>query len=60
MVTLLNREDAYERERKSPRAGEADLILGEAPQRPEQDSDGRIQGRYSRFVNMASTAPGDG
>ncbi|MFJ3365816.1 replicative DNA helicase [Streptomyces anthocyanicus] len=53
MVILLHREDAYEKE--SPRAGEADLIVGKHRNGPTATVTVAFQGHYSRFVNMAQT-----
>lgn len=51
MVILLHREDAYEKE--SPRAGEADLIVGKHRNGPTATVTVAFQGHYSRFVDMA-------
>lgn len=53
IVMLLHREDAYERE--SPRAGEADIIVGKHRGGPVGDVTVAFQGHYSRFVDMAVT-----
>jgi len=53
IVILLHREDAYERE--SPRAGEADLIVGKHRGGPTATITCAFQGHYSRFVDMAQT-----
>lgn len=53
IVILLHREDAYERE--SPRAGEADLIVGKHRGGPTATITTAFQGHYSRFVDMAQT-----
>ncbi|MFF9594252.1 replicative DNA helicase [Streptomyces sp. NPDC014646] len=53
MVILLHREDAYEKE--SPRAGEADLIVGKNRGGPTATITVAFQGHYSRFVDMART-----
>jgi replicative DNA helicase len=53
MVILLHREDAYEKE--SPRAGEADLIVGKHRGGPTATITCAFQGHYSRFVDMAQT-----
>jgi replicative DNA helicase len=53
MVILLHREDAYEKE--SPRAGEADLIVGKNRNGPTATITVAFQGHYSRFVDMAQT-----
>ncbi|MEV7770532.1 replicative DNA helicase [Kitasatospora sp. NPDC086791] len=51
MVILLHREDAYEKE--SPRAGEADLIVGKHRNGPTATITVASQLHYSRFVDMA-------
>lgn len=53
IVILLHREDAYEKE--SPRAGEADLIVGKHRNGPTATITVAFQGHYSRFVNMAAS-----
>jgi len=53
IVFLLHREDAYDRE--SPRAGEADLIVGKHRGGPTAIITVAFQGHYSRFVDMAVT-----
>jgi replicative DNA helicase len=53
MVILLHREDAYEAE--TPRAGEADLIVGKHRNGPTATVTVAFQGHYSRFVDMAQT-----
>jgi replicative DNA helicase len=53
MVILIHREDAYETE--SPRAGEADLIVGKHRNGPTATITVAFQGHYSRFVDMAQT-----
>ncbi|WP_442306093.1 replicative DNA helicase [Streptomyces sp. 2RAF24] len=53
MVILLHREDAYDKE--SPRAGEADLIIGKHRNGPTATLSVAFQGHYSRFVDMAQT-----
>lgn len=53
MVILIHREDAYEKE--SPRAGEADLIVGKHRNGPTATITVAFQGHYSRFVDMAQT-----
>ncbi|MFI8792663.1 replicative DNA helicase [Streptomyces sp. NPDC055105] len=53
IVILLHREDAYEKE--SPRAGEADLIVGKHRGGPTAVITAAFQGHYSRFVDMAQT-----
>ncbi|MGA5820857.1 replicative DNA helicase [Kitasatospora sp. NPDC094028] len=50
MVILLHREDAYEKE--SPRAGEADLIVGKHRNGPTATITVASQLHYSRFVDM--------
>jgi replicative DNA helicase len=52
VVILLHREDQYEKE--SPRAGEADLIVGKHRNGPTAVITCAFQGHYSRFVDMAS------
>ncbi|WP_053692134.1 replicative DNA helicase [Streptomyces sp. WM6372] len=54
IVVLLHREDAYERD--SPRAGEADLIVGKHRGGHPGDITVAFQGHYGRFVDMASEA----
>ncbi|MGW7636122.1 replicative DNA helicase [Streptomyces decoyicus] len=51
IVMLLHREDAYEKE--SPRAGEADLIIGKHRNGATATVTVAFQGHYSRFVDMA-------
>jgi replicative DNA helicase len=51
MVLLLHRPDAYEKE--SPRAGEADIIVGKHRNGPTANITVAFQGHYSRFVDMA-------
>lgn len=53
IVILLHREDAYEVE--TPRAGEADLIVGKHRNGPTATVTVAFQGHYSRFVDMAQT-----
>jgi replicative DNA helicase len=53
IVILLHREDAYEKE--SPRAGEADLIVGKHRGGPTATITTAFQGHYARFVDMAAT-----
>lgn len=53
IVILLHREDAYERE--SPRAGEADLIVGKNRGGPMATITCAFQGHFARFVDMAVT-----
>jgi replicative DNA helicase len=50
IVMLVHREDMYERE--SPRAGEADIIVGKHRNGPMRDIVVAFQGHYSRFVDM--------
>lgn len=53
IVILLHREDAYDKE--SPRAGEADLIVGKHRNGPTGTITVAFQGHFSRFVDMAQT-----
>ncbi|MCY0916985.1 replicative DNA helicase [Streptomyces sp. H27-G5] len=53
IVILLHRPDAYERE--SPRAGEADFIVGKHRGGPTATITAAFQGHYARFVDMANT-----
>ncbi|MFJ9101356.1 replicative DNA helicase [Streptomyces sp. NPDC102405] len=53
IVILLHRDDAYEKE--SPRAGEADLIVGKHRGGPTATITTAFQGHYSRFIDMAQT-----
>ncbi|MFD3336153.1 replicative DNA helicase [Streptomyces sp. NPDC058700] len=53
LVILLYRDDAYEVE--SPRAGEADIIVGKHRNGPTATITVAFQGHYSRFVDMAQT-----
>jgi replicative DNA helicase len=53
LVILLHREDAYDKE--TPRAGEADLIVGKHRNGPTGTITVAFQGHYSRFVDMALT-----
>lgn len=53
LVILLHREDAYEKD--SPRAGEADLIVGKHRNGPTATVTVAAQLHYSRFVDMAHT-----
>lgn len=53
MVILLHRPDVYERE--SPRAGEADVIVGKHRGGPMGTVIVAFQGHYGRFVDMAAT-----
>lgn len=50
MILLLHREDVYDKE--SPRAGEADLIIGKNRNGPTCDVSVAFQGHYSQFVDM--------
>lgn len=50
LVILLHREDAYEKE--SPRAGEADIIVGKHRNGATATITVAFQGHYSRFVDM--------
>ncbi|MFF8638452.1 replicative DNA helicase [Streptomyces pilosus] len=51
IVILLHREDAYEKE--SPRAGEADLIIGKNRNGPTATITVAFMGHYSRFISMS-------
>ncbi|MFD9099052.1 replicative DNA helicase [Streptomyces collinus] len=53
MVILIHREDAYEKD--SPRAGEADLIVGKHRNGSTAVITAAAQLHYSRFVDMAQT-----
>jgi len=53
MVILLHREDAYEKD--SPRAGEADLLVGKHRGGPTAEITVAFQGHYARFVDMAQS-----
>jgi replicative DNA helicase len=53
IVILLHREDAYDKE--SPRAGEADLIVGKHRNGPTATITTAFQGHYARFTDMAQT-----
>lgn len=53
IVLLLHREDAYEKD--SPRAGEADFIVGKHRGGPTATITTAFQGHYARFVDMAQT-----
>lgn len=53
LVMLIHREDAYEKE--SPRAGEADFIIGKHRAGPTATITVAFQGHYSRFVDMAQS-----
>ncbi|WP_051966507.1 replicative DNA helicase [Kitasatospora mediocidica] len=55
MVILIHREDAYEKE--SPRAGEADLIVGKNRNGPTPTITVAFQGHLSRFVDMTRDEP---
>jgi replicative DNA helicase len=55
MVILLHREDAYEKE--SPRAGEADLIVGKHRAGATATITVAAQLHYSRFVDMTRDEP---
>lgn len=51
VIILLHREDVHDKE--SPRAGEADLIIGKHRNGPTTEVTVAFQGHYSRFVDMA-------
>lgn len=53
IIILLHREDAYEKE--TPRAGEADLIVGKHRNGSTATITVAFQGHYSRFVDMAQS-----
>jgi replicative DNA helicase len=53
IVILIHREDAYDK--SSPRAGEADLIVGKNRNGPTPTITVAFQGHFSRFVDMAAT-----
>jgi replicative DNA helicase len=53
IVILIHREDAYDK--TSPRAGEADLIVGKNRNGSTPTVTVAFQGHYSRFVDMAET-----
>jgi replicative DNA helicase len=53
IVILLHREDAYDKE--SPRAGEADLIVGKHRNGPTATITTAFQGHFARFTDMAAT-----
>ncbi|WUH94586.1 AAA family ATPase [Streptomyces sp. NBC_00433] len=53
IVLLLHRDDAYDKE--SPRAGEADFIVGKHRGGPTATITTAFQGHYARFVDMAAT-----
>lgn len=55
LVILLHREDAYEKE--SPRAGEADIIVGKHRNGATATITVAFQGHYSRFVDMTRDCP---
>lgn len=55
MVILIHREDAYEK--ASPRAGEADLIVGKNRNGPTCEITVAFQGHLSRFVDMTRDEP---
>lgn len=50
LVLLIHREDVYDKD--SPRAGEADLIVGKNRNGPTCEVTVAFQGHYSRFVDM--------
>jgi replicative DNA helicase len=52
IVILLHRPDVYERE--SPRAGEADVIVGKHRGGPMSTVTVAFQGHFARFVDMAA------
>lgn len=52
IVLLLHREDAYDKE--SPRAGEADFIVGKHRGGPTATITTAFQGHFARFVDMAA------
>jgi replicative DNA helicase len=54
IVILLHRPDVYDRE--SPRAGEADLIVGKHRGGPMATVTVAFQGHFARFVDMAADA----
>jgi replicative DNA helicase len=53
VVILLHREDAYDKE--SPRAGEADFIVGKHRAGPTATITTAFQGHYAQFIDMAQT-----
>ena len=53
IVILLHREDAYDKE--SPRAGEADFIVGKHRAGPTSTITTAFQGHYAQFIDMAQT-----
>lgn len=56
LIILLHREDAYEKD--SPRAGEADLIVGKHRNGPTATITLAAQLHYSRFVDMTRDPDG--
>jgi replicative DNA helicase len=52
IVILLNRPDAHEKE--SPRAGEADFIVGKHRGGPNRTVTTAFQGHYAQFIDMAA------
>ena len=53
IVILLHREDAYEPQ--SPRAGEADFIVGKHRAGPKATITTAFQGHYAQFIDMAQS-----
>ncbi|MET9550582.1 replicative DNA helicase [Streptomyces sp. NPDC006627] len=53
IVILLHREDAYESD--SPRAGEADFIVGKHRAGPKATITTAFQGHYAQFIDMAQS-----
>jgi replicative DNA helicase len=53
IVILLHREDAYEPD--SPRAGEADFIVGKHRAGPKATVTTAFQGHYAQFIDMAQS-----
>jgi replicative DNA helicase len=53
VVILLHREDAYDKE--SPRAGEADFIVGKHRAGPTAIVTAAFQGHFAQFIDMART-----
>lgn len=53
IVILIHRDDAYDK--TSPRAGEADLIIGKNRNGHTPEITVAFQGHYARFVDMAAT-----
>lgn len=53
IVILLHREDAYESD--SPRAGEADFIVGKHRAGPKATVTTAFQGHYAQFIDMAQS-----